>query len=80
MNAVVLIRAAAQRFSEAAKYTLGSRLLDSTTNCVVLIGRATQKVGRLQVLDRLCFRLADSRVLASLGNEVRLSSRFSTVL
>ena len=71
MDTIVLLERITQRFPKRHKYTLGARLLDTATDCLLWVARAQRRGGRMQSLDRLCGRVEELKLLIQVGKEVK---------
>jgi hypothetical protein len=76
MDTIVLLERITQRFPKRHKYTLGARLLDTATDCLLWVARSQRRGGRMQSLDRLCGRLEELKLLIQVGKEVKAFESF----
>ncbi len=76
MDPIVLLDRVAQHFPKRHKYTLGARLLDTATDCLLWVARAQRRSGRMQALDRLCGRVEELKLLVQMGKEVKAFESF----
>ena len=63
-------------FGRAHKYTLGTRLRDTSTDILLLVARANRKEERVTALVTLCHRVEELKLLLNLGKEVRAFGSF----
>jgi hypothetical protein len=77
MDMVVVLERVTRRFAKRHKYTLGARLNDTATDCVLWIARAQRRATRLQALDRLCARVEELKLLAQVGKETQAFFSFA---
>jgi hypothetical protein len=63
-------------FSRFHKYTLGSRLRESTLDLVLPVARANRREERVAALDLLCRQVEELKVMLNLGKELQAFQSF----